>query len=373
MKNALAFLILSSVASTSLAQIADSSFFPSVRSINPGVAHQRTQALVALDVSKKKVEKNHAVTAGNIQGGIQTDVDLQKNTVFGASKGSFVTFEILADRETGDKTEHINSTTLGTRDVKNSATSTYVGAIADLKLIGISYATAKYETEYKFRVGSPPSVSAKDMTTNISYTMLKVGTAFNIKGFTFGVYGMDKKSEEKYDYTYYDPSTGNPGTTENWNADTKATGYGVGLGYSSKTFRIEASMEQMSKADLTVDYNPLELIKAAPASSRISVAAEIRFGKLALGGRVRNNTGNYTDLEDLISSNLLYGDMKEDDTRLETSFNFSYGADKGLTYSAFYTQSESKTDEESSIFPGTGDYPATTKSSAYGVNLSYYF
>jgi hypothetical protein len=366
-------LFFITVSSSALAQIADSSFFSSVRSINPGVAHQRAQALISLDVSKKDIKKNHEVTTGGIVGGVQTDVALQKNTLFAATKGSFATFEVLADRETGKKVEHINSTTYGERDVTNNATSTYMGGIVDFRLIGVSYATANYETFNKFRVGTPPSVSANDMKTALNYTLLKYGSALNLNGFTFGVFGMNKKSNGDYTYTFYDPATGNPGSTEVWPATTEATGYGAGIGYTSKTFRIEVSTEQMSAADLKADDNPLDKIKAAPESSRLSLSVEARFGKLALGARVRNNVGNFTDLEDLISSNLLYGEMAASDTRLETSFNFSYGSDRGFTYSAFYSQSVSKTDEESTIFTNGIKYPATTTSTAMGVNVSYYF
>jgi hypothetical protein len=373
MLNATVFLFFIVVSSPAIAQIADTSFFPSVRSINPGVAHQRAQALVALDVSKKNIEKNHAVTTGGIVGGIQTDVALQKNTLFAASKGSWVTFEALVDRESGTKTEHINSTTYGERDVTNDASSTFMGGIIDFTFLGVSYATADYNTFYKFRVGTPPDVSAKDINTDLKYTMLKVGSAFNLNGFTFGLFGMNKKSTQSYAYTYYDPTTGVEGTTEIWPATAKANGYGAGLGYTHKAFRIEVSYEHMSEENLDVDDNPMDIIKAAPVSSRLSLSTEVRFGKLALGARVRNNVGNFTDLEDLISSNLLYGEMTASDSRLETSFNFSYGSDKGFTFSAFYTQSESKTDEESTIFANDIEYPATTKSKAIGANVSYYF
>jgi hypothetical protein len=373
MWNVLISLLLISAGSQALAQIADSSFFPSVRSINPGVAHLRDQALLSLDVSKKDIEKNHEVTTGGIVGGIQTDVALQKNTFFAASTGTFATFEMLVDHETGEKTEHINSTTYGERDVTNDANSTFIGGLVDLRLVGVSYGSANYDTANKFRVGTPPNVSANDMKTALNYTMLKVGSAFNLGGFTFGVFGVNKKSKGDYTYTYYDPNTGAQGTTEVWPATTEATGYGAGIGYTSKTFRIELSSEQMSKADLNAPDNPLDKIKAAPESSRLSLSMEVRFGKLALGARVRNNVGNFTDLEDLISSNLLYGETAEGDSRLETAFNFSYGSDKGLTFSAFYSQSESKTDEESTIFNNDILYPATTKSTGMGVNVSYYF
>ena len=366
-------LYLISFSLSALAQIADGSFFPSVRSINPGIAHQRAQALAAFDISQKKVEKNHEVTTGGIVGGIQTDVDLQKNTLFYASKGKFVTFEVLADQETGKKVEHINSTTYGERNVENTASSSYFGGIVDFKLVGLSYSAAKYNIDYEFRAGTPPDVSAKDIKTNIDYNLIKIGSAFNFKGFTFGVFGMEKKSDEEYAYTYYDPTTGLEGTTEIWPATSSATGYGVGLGYTSKTFRMEVSTEQMSKSKVKYDDNPMEIIKQAPASSRTSVAVEARLGKLSLGARIRNNVGNYTDLEDLISSNLLYGEMSASDSRMETSFNFGFGSDKGFTFSAFYTQSESKADEESTIFANGTKYPSKTKSTAFGGNVSYYF
>lgn len=356
-----------------MAQIADSSFFPSVRSLNPGVAYLRTQSLISLDVSKKQVKKNHAVTTGGIVGGIQTDVDLQKNSLFMVGKFGWLTAEALVDKETGEKVEHINSTTRGKRDVMNDSESVYAGAILGVKFFGVSFATASYNTDYKFRVGTPPDVSAKDIATEINYTLAKVGTAFNIGGFTFGLFGMEKRSKERYAYTYYDPTTGLQGTTEIWPASSSAAGIGVGLGFTAKSFRIEFTGEQMEEADVEYKENPLDVIKTAPGSSRVGAAVEMRIWKLSLGARVRNNAGNFTDLEDLISSNLLYGEMSEDDTRLETSFNFGFGSDKGLSVSAFYTFSETKTSEVSTIFNDAEKFPASTKANAYGANISYYF
>jgi hypothetical protein len=349
------------------------SYFSTVRSLNPGVAHQRTQALVALNASKKNVSKNHDIKTGGIVGGVQTDVALQKNTFFGAAKLSFVAIELLADSESGEKTEHINSTTYGVRDVVNEAKSNYLGAVVGIPFVGVSIGTANYATDYKFRVGTPPSVSANDQSIKLDYTLLKVGTALNIMGVTFGVFGMEKKSTESYTYTYYDPSTGNKGTTEVWPGTTSATGYGAGLGFTSKSFRFEVSTEQMGKAKLEAKDNPLELMKEDEASSRTSANVEVRFWKVSLGARVSSNKGNFTDLEDLISSKLLYNETGPNDERLETSFNFGFGADQGFSFSAFYTQSEAKSEEESSIFKNDELYPAVTKSTAMGVGLSYYF
>jgi hypothetical protein len=373
MKGLLASLFISTICSSAWAQIAGSSFFPSVHSINPGVAHQRAQALLSLDGSKKDINKEHEVTTGGIVGGVQTDVALQKNTLFGATKGSAVTFEGLFDYETGDKTEHINSTTYGKRDVTNSAKSMYAGGIVDFGLIGLGAATAKYETFNRFRVGTAPDVNANDLKAEINYTMLKAGSAYNFSGFTVGAYVMQRTANADYTYTYYDPQTGAQGSTEVWPAKTQSLGYGVGIGFTGKSFRLEGSVEKMEESDLDAKENPLEIIKAPPQSARLSVAGEVRFGKLSLGARVRQIMGNFADLEELIPSNLLYNDLASSDERLETFFNFGWGSDKGLTYSAFFSQSTAETKEESTIFMNGTKYPAKTTSTAYGVNLSYYF
>lgn len=353
-------------------QIADSSFFSSVRSVNPGVAHGRLQGLATLDASQQNIEKKHEVTTGGIVGGINSEVEIQKNNLFYASKGGSIAFEVLANMSSGKSTENINSTSYGERNIENKAESNYYGGILDLKYLGLSYSTANYNTNYQFRVGSPPSVSARDIDTNIDYTLLKVGTAFKISGFTIGFFGMDKKSDEDRSYTYYDPTTGNKGTTEFYPATSQATGFGVGVGYTSKNYRIEIGTEQLSKPKFKYDEDPLNIIKQQTASSRTGIAVEAKFGKLSLGASVKNNVGNYTDLDDLIMSNLVYAELSASDSRLETSFNFGYGADKGFSFSAFYTQSEAKTEEETIIFPGN-EYPATTKSSAFGGNITYYF
>lgn len=354
------------------AQIADASFFPSVKSINPGIAHLRTTGFLAADFSKKTVEKDHQVTAGGIIGGIQTDVDLQKTTLFRAGKGRGITTEFLFDQEKGNKKESIRTKTQGDRTIKSTAESKYYGGILDLHFFGISYSGADYDYGYKFRIGSPPSVSAKDVTTKLGYTNIKVGTAFKIYNVAFGAYGLNQKSKGNYTYTFFDPTSGAQGTTEKYPTSTSVKGYGVGLGYTTTILRLESSLEKMydNTLKLSKDY-PME-VKKAPDSSRISFVGEARFKHFAIGGRVRNIKGNYRDLEDIISSNLLYGEMGANDTRMETTFNFSFGVQKGFTCSAFYTQSKNNVKEKSPVF--TDDkFKAIITSKAYGFNVSYIY
>lgn len=357
----------------SIAQIADASFFPSVKSINPGIAHLRTHGFVALDVSKRKVDRNHDVPLGGIVGGIQTDVDLTKATLFRAGKGKGITTEFLLDQEKGEKVEDINSTTNGRRIIKNNAKSTYYGGILDLHYFGISYAGAKYDYDYKFRIGAPPSISAKDISTTLNYTNIKVGTAFKLGRISFGAYGLSQKAKGNYTYAFIDPSTGITGTVEKYPTSTSAKGYGIGLGFTSNRLRLETSLEKMYDNTLKLSKDYPQEVKKADDSSRLSFIGEARFRLFAIGGRVRSYKGNFSDLEDIISSNLLYGEMDSSDTRLETTFNFSLGIQKGFTYSAFYTQSKNTTNEKSPVFNNDLKYKAITKSSAYGLNLSYIY
>lgn len=367
----LGILFLFLISNPVSAQIADASFFPSMRTINPSVAHMRTSGFIGADVSKTQVNKVHDVTAGGTIGGIKTDVDFKKGTLYRAGKGPGITFEALLDQESGEKVERINTVSRGNRKITNEAKSTYYGAVLDLKYIGISYAGANYKYDYNFRIGDPPNVSAHDMTTELNYTNLKVGSAIKIKNFRLGGFILDQRSKGDYGYTYYDPSTGNKGTTEKFPTSTSAKGYGIGAGYTIPKFRMEVSLERMyaNKLKLSDDF-PKEVSAPSPAD-RLSFVGEIRISKLSLGIRTRQIKGNYVDLENIISSNLLYGELTQDDTRLENSFNFGWGDGKGFSFSAFYTQSTVNSSEKDPAFGTDEFYDAETTSKAFGANISY--
>lgn len=71
------------------------------------------------------MNKVHDVNAGGVIGGIKTDVDLKKGTLYRAGKGPGITFEALLDREDGEKKERINTASRGNRTITSEASSTY--------------------------------------------------------------------------------------------------------------------------------------------------------------------------------------------------------------------------------------------------------
>lgn len=333
----------------------------------------RQGGLASLDYGKSSFDKNHDVPLGGIVGGINTDIALSKTTLFAASANRLLSGEILLDQENGLRKEKINTTSYGNRTNEDEATSSYIGGAFDFRFFGVSYAQAHFKYLNEFRVGAPPDLSAHDERTDLSYTNLKVGTAVKLSYLRAGIYYLNQSGKGNLAYTFYDPTTGNQGSTYESPTSTSASGYGVGLGFTLPKARAEISYESISnqKVSFSEDY-PVE-ITAPSDSSRISAVAEIKAWIFTLGLRLRNIQGNYRDLEDIISSSLLFDKLSGDDRRTETTVNVSLGDSKGFSPSAFYTQSEITTEELSPVFDNGLKYKAVTKSQAYGVSLSYRF
>jgi hypothetical protein len=313
-----------------VAQITDASFFPSVKSINPGVSHLRQFGFAAVDASKKSIEKKHDVPLGGIVGGINTDVALDKTTFFAAGRGKLINGEFLFDQEAGTRTETINSTTRGYRTIKNKAHSRYLGGLLDFRFFGVSYSTASYNYLDKFRIGEAPDLTARDEKQDLAYKTLKIGTALRIRALRIGGYLLDQKGDGDYTYTFYDPSTGNQGSTEKFPVTSKAKGYGAGVGFTLPRLRSEISLEKMYDTVLEVSEDYPREVKQPQSSSRLTFVGEVKISFIALGLRHRTIKGNYADLEDIISSSLLYDRMGPADVRTETSFNFSLGNKRGV-------------------------------------------
>jgi hypothetical protein len=335
--------------------------------------HMRSGGLVSYDYGKKMSEKKHAATAGGVVKPITTDIDLTKNTLFLAAASRFVSTELLLDKEEGTRVQKIDHPTRGNRETINDAESTYYGAILDFRFFGISYASADFSYLDEFRVGEVPDLTARDQDKKMNYTNLKIGSAIKIGVIRVGAYFLNQKASGDYAFTIYDPTTGLEGTTESFDVKQTTTGFGAGVGFTLPYLRSELSYEQLDnkKFDIADDYPGT--VNKPHDSSRITLVTELRLRYFSFGMRFRNIKGNYIDLEDIISANILTDSIGPSDTRNETTFNFSLGDSKGFSPSLFYTQSEVTTNEKSPVFDNGLEYKAVTKTKAYGINLSYRF
>jgi hypothetical protein len=355
------------------AQITDASIFPSVKSINPGVVHMRRGGLASVNYGKKSSEKIHHVKIGGITEPIETNIDLTKTTFFGAAASRMVSAELLFDKETGQREESIKHPTRGNRTSTDDAESTYYGGVLDFRFFGVSFAKANYNYLNEFRVGTPPDLTARDEEKDLDYTNFKVGSAIKIGALRVGAFFMNQKAEGDYIFTFYDPTSGAKGTTEAFPVKHSIKGFGVGVGVTFPKFRSEVSLERMYDSDFDLDEDYPREVTEPKDSSRITALAEANLRYFSVGVRFRSIKGNFIDLEDIISTNLLYDSLGENASRTEATFNFSLGDTKGFSPSAFYTRSEVTSKERSPVFDDGTKFKAVTKSSAYGVALSYRF
>lgn len=358
---------------TSHAQMTDASFFSNVRSINPGVIHLSNMSFIAVDYGKETDKKNHEVPLGGIVGGINTEVNLKKINGFGAIRGHLINTEILFDKTSGDYQQTINSTTRGKRVISDSATSDYLGANVDLYFLGIGYATSNYKYLNEFRVDTVPNLVARDEDKKLKYKNLKIGSAFSLSVLRFGLYYFDQSANGNYSYTFYDGTTGNKGSTETSAVTIKSKGLGAGIGFTLPRLRSELSYEKMYGNSQTINASYPGTVTAPSRSTRISIIGEAKVYSFGVGLRYRLIKGNYIDLNDIITSNLLYEKLGSSDSRNEISFNVSFGSSKGLSPSLFYSTSKVVTKELSPVFDNGLTYTATTNTTAYGLSLSYNF
>lgn len=353
-------------------QIADASFFPSMKTINPGVSHLRKQGFIGVDANREVIDRHQDVLTGGIKDGIQYDLEMNKKSIYRAGKGGGLTLEGLFDKSEGELSQSFED--LGGKiQSDTTATSTYMGGIIDTSFFGVMMGKAQYSYHFFLEADEVPNYVAHDHNWDIDYDVMRLGTAFRFGKVTLGVFYLSQESDGSVDFTYYDPTTGNKGSTETYTISTETKGYGVGLGYSTNILHVEVSQEQVTSQKLVkADDFPWD-VDEQPKSSRFSFVAETKLKWFAIGLRYREISGNFYDLEDVITSKLLYDDLGKTDTRTETTFNFSFGSSKGLTYSAFYSQSDMKTEEPVNVLDNGELYPTTTKSVAYGLNISYIY
>ena len=351
-------------------QIANNSFFPSNKSINPGVAHLREKGFLSIESSKTTINKKQDIQSGGILDVVKTDVDLSKTTFFGAGSYGFIGIEVLADNEVGETVKSFETSSYE-RNTTTEGESSVLYGIIDLGIVGIQVASADYQYNYDFHVDEPPNLNRETHKKQLDYNLLKVGSAFEFSGISIGAFYSIQTAEGDVESILYNPTTGAPAPSEFSDLEYETRAYGIGLGYFSKSYHFEFSLEKITDQKLKQSNTYLYEEETPTSGQRISAVMEAKFGKLSLGFRARKIEGGFADLEQLISSNMLYINSDEGDERLETSFNFAYGDSKGLSLSGFYSTSRLDTKEESELLDDGFKYDTLIETLAYGLNISY--
>jgi hypothetical protein len=192
--------------------------------------------------------------------------------------------------------------------------------------------------------------------------------------FRLGVYYLDQKGRGHFLHQPYEQTTGVAGAWTKYPAETNNRGGGFGLGYSIKKFRTEMSFERLMVGKMKLSSSYPVPVKKPDTAVRLSLVAEARvFSWLTMGIRYRRIKGNYVDLEDIISYNLIYSYMRENDYRNEIIYNVGFGDRMGFSPSFFIMQSSVRTKEPSPIYSDGSEFKARTMSTSLGLTLSFKF
>lgn len=366
--------ILCSVAFSAHAQISDVSFFPMMSSINPGVIHMRRGGLIAADHQRNTIEKDHQVTGGGIEDGIQTEVKTSSYTGFMGISTRPVSFELMYKQASGTKDEQSESSTHGDLSFKNDASAGYARGVLDFRFFGVSYAKTDFEYQNMYKLIEGPSVARYDETIDLAYQDIKVGTAIKIGPLRLGGYYLQQSATGNYNYQPYDAATGAALAPTKSPAKIQNKGAGGALGFTLPTFRMELGFEKLMAGSMKIDSAYPLAVKKPDNAERSSVVVEAKlFSWLNLGLRYRRIKGNYIDLEDILTYHLLYSDLGPDDIRNEIIYNFSFGDSEGFSPSFFIMSSSVTTQEPSPLAGDDEDYKAKTTATSAGVTLLYRF
>lgn len=354
------------------AQNAISSFFPSVRTVNPAILHKRVHGFLAIEHKKTTLKKHQDILTGGILDGVNTEVNLDKNNFYRSGKGPGITFDLLYDQEDGTKVEEFETSSYQRKTETNGKTKTFGGSL-DLGGFGVSIKKAEYHNFYDFHVDEVPSLNRETHETELDYLEHIYGVSFTFSGIDFGVYHGRREASGDVSSILYNPSTGAKNDPEVSKIKLKSTIQGVGVGYSSQKFKFEVSYEEQSKTSVSQSNTYLYEYPESDKASKLSLLSELRLSLFSVGFKVSKIAGNFYTFDELISSRVIYVNANEKDARLESTFNFTFGDSLGYSVSGFYSFSSVDYEEESELLDNGELYDTNIKEIKYGASVSYVY
>ena len=347
-----------------LAQMATSSMFSGVKSINPAVLTSRESATFSAfggyDSSEKIQDVSGSFGAGSE---LKTTGKLNRFNAYYAGKGGgFLTLEAFAEQFKGSlevDATLADATQSGFTSTGEGDGTTLTVGLGIGKYFGISYATQSLEIQNSFKT----TLNIAGNTTNIDTSSTSESNISRIRGGLRGNLGLDFGA-------YYESQTSDTTSSDQQATNEKKTvnTVGVGLGTSSKTSHIEVFYEKRLKDTViqstegNVTYSP----------ERYGVALEFKSGGFSFGYIGSYVSGGFTDLEKQIYNDLIYGSSQYE-SRLENQVNFSLGkAAKGGSFggSASYSKVES---QQISNLDSETQVPTTTTVLGASLNYTYSF
>ena len=212
----------------------------------------------------------------------------------------------------------------------------------------ISALYLNYNDQYKYQNTINGTSYNADYSFKSSITGVRIGAIYGTQAFSFGPIA---------EYDKYDKSYG--GISGQYI-------FGGAIASSSSNSLLELGFEIDPFAK---SANPNV---ADPTPMKVSLLAEIKWGAVTLGYKGMAFKGRYQDLDRIIQTRLVFGDIGQD-TRLEHRFNFSLGGTSGINLGGAASFSKTTTKEKALLFSSDNKHETQTQAIGLSGKLSYSF
>lgn len=333
--------------------MAAASMFGDVKSNNPAVIGGRKSEVITAIASIDRIKKDQTLNTTDgapVNGTGEADVDVKSINLFRGGRGGGFTSELSLDYNMGSRTDKLTSTAETQSQATTANNSLAYLGFGFFNFFGLSYTHALYKNEAAYSGSFGGQAFSMNMQTDVTAQGLKAGFAKDFGFLDFGAFFQRRIDVVK--------STVSGASNEAKSDEDVA---GAAIGTSSHDFHFELGYEKELKAQQDANGNALNPWRA-------TATLEARFGKLALGYTGRYYVDGFFEIERVIYNQFVYANSYAE-PRLDNTFNFSYGSDRGSVFSGSISYSSLDVKETSALYPTGGKVP--TKTTAMGASIKY--
>lgn len=321
-------------------QVAAGSLFRSMRSENPAVISERPAATLGLQFKMDKVEKTQDTTGGITSS--ESEVDITNTSFFyGGKGGGAFTTEISGEKGSGEKNDAV--TTSGVRAEQKIE--------SDLTMLNLSVGFLKHFGASAIILSNENKVSGSmSSTTKTDLMIYTLGFKVDL-GLDVGLF---------YQYAPLESGGGS-------DIDMSRVGFGVGVSGKKYHFEVAYVKNLSEEKEMLGGGTATSSNYAIHNPAKIMGTIEFKFGKISLGITSNYYMEGFFDFNNLMYYTMVMSQNKEN--RLENTFNFSLGGDKGHSFSGGITIASVESTEAPPTLLSGSKFKTTTD--IKGIQLSY--
>lgn len=337
------------------AQVASSSFFGTMKSVNPAVLNQRPHGHAALKAGKEEVEKYQMVDeTANLEG--KTDIEVDTYSFFyGGKGGGFLTSELSYFSSSGERLLKVTENGAPPVSISNDISFSQAKvALGIMNYFGISLIKQSYEFHEKFDFTFDGNDFFEDEKIDISETIIAAGAILPIGNFNLGFFY--ESSTQNKDIEEFVVIEGYSEREEKLSSSL----FGMGVGYASKAMHVEMSYETKLSSD-----------QGDKGANRLAGTVEFKWNKITVGYTGQYFRDGFKDSNNLVFNQLVYPDDGVAD-RLVNTFNFSFSPPQGISFGASISKTSSTEKEVNPlVHDNYGEIDTEVDTFAYSVTLGY--